>query len=200
MMRVSCYVCNKVIERYPSGIKERNYCSSKCWYKYHKEAIHYASRLIKCDECGKEFERNIKRIGGYKKNYCSKECYIIKNNPAWKGDNVGYYGLHNWVRKRKPKPAICENCKERKPRDLANISQQYKRDINDFEWLCRRCHIIKDGRLNRFEGNRKGKPSWNKGLPREMQPFYEKKHTMYSKLKMSKKQQERRRNEQKNKA
>ena len=33
------------------------------------------------------------------------------------------------------------------PYDLANISQEYRRDVDDFEWLCRSCHMKKDGRI-----------------------------------------------------
>lgn len=68
-------------------------------------------------------------------------------NGKWKGDNVGYKGLHQWIAKRKPKPEFCEKCQKVPPYDLANISGQYKRDINDFEWLCRKCHIESDGRI-----------------------------------------------------
>jgi len=64
----------------------------------------------------------------------------------WKGDKVGYGGLHSWIRRNKPKPELCECCGMSQPFDLANISQEYKRDINDFEWLCRSCHMIKDKR------------------------------------------------------
>ena len=70
-----------------------------------------------------------------------------KKNPMWKGDDVGIKALHGWVRARKPKPGLCECCKKVPPYDLANISQEYKRDINDFEWICRKCHMGKDGRV-----------------------------------------------------
>lgn len=32
--------------------------------------------------------------------------------------------------------------------DIANVSQRYLRDISDWRWLCRRCHMISDGRVN----------------------------------------------------
>jgi len=65
---------------------------------------------------------------------------------AWKGDNVGYFGIHVWARKHIPKPKTCLRC-DRKPNDLANISQKYKRDASDWEWLCRSCHMKSDGRF-----------------------------------------------------
>lgn len=68
--------------------------------------------------------------------------------------NIKY--MHEWVRKNKPKPVWCEECFSRKPFDLANISGEYKLDINDFRWLCRKCHMISDGRIN-FQESRFGK-------------------------------------------
>jgi len=75
-----------------------------------------------------------------------------KKNGMWKGNNVGYFPLHEWIKKRKPKPKFCEKCKIRKSYDLANISGNYKRDVNDFEYLCRKCHMNEDGRLKKLQG------------------------------------------------
>jgi hypothetical protein len=58
---------------------------------------------------------------------------FCEKNSQWKGDKVGYIALHNWVRRRKPKPEFCEICNKRKPYDLSNISGKYKRDINDYK-------------------------------------------------------------------
>jgi hypothetical protein len=79
------------------------------------------------------------------------ELNCSEKNASWKGDNVGYGALHDWVRYHKQKPEFCEECKVVKPYDLANISGEYKRDVNDFEWLCRKCHMTKDGRLERLK-------------------------------------------------
>lgn len=69
------------------------------------------------------------------------------NNHKWKGDHIkSYTALHAWIRRNKKMPKFCEKCKKSKPYDLANISGNYKRDINDYEWLCRKCHMKKDGR------------------------------------------------------
>jgi len=84
-------------------------------------------------------------------------------NPQWKGDDVGYLALHNWIRRRKEKPVFCEKCNRRKPYDLANISGKYKRDVNDFEWLCRKCHMEDDGRIDNLKINH-GKRKTENGL------------------------------------
>ncbi|MEK6885171.1 MAG: hypothetical protein AABY22_36405 [Nanoarchaeota archaeon] len=70
-----------------------------------------------------------------------------EKNGQWKGNKVGYHALHEWIKKRLPKPNLCVNCKLKIPYDLANISGEYKRELTDWEWLCRSCHMIKDNRL-----------------------------------------------------
>ena len=80
---------------------------------------------------------------------------LSERNPMWLGDNVQYGGLHIWVKSRKPKPDKCEKCNNRKAIDLANISHKYNpktytRDLSNWRWLCRRCHMIEDGRLKIF--------------------------------------------------
>ncbi len=72
-----------------------------------------------------------------------------KNNFQWKGNNVGYNQLHEWVKRRLPKPKLCQECNKIEPIDLANKGV-YNRELKNWEWLCRRCHMLKDGRLKKF--------------------------------------------------
>jgi len=66
-------------------------------------------------------------------------------NHLWKGDKAGYYAIHSWVQEYKPKSDFCCSCGRQNCRlELSNISGEYKRDINDYEWLCVRCHRKKD--------------------------------------------------------
>lgn len=83
----------------------------------------------------------------HKKNirHACKGINLGTNNAMWKGDGVGYSTLHTWIRRHKPKPQFCEICGTRPPTDVANISGKYLRDINDFRWLCERCHLVLDG-------------------------------------------------------
>lgn len=77
------------------------------------------------------------------------------DNRMWKGDNVSYRCLHEYLVYHNTKPALCVKCQRKPPYDLANISGIYTRNINDYQWLCRRCHMISDGRLISFiENNR----------------------------------------------
>ena len=76
-------------------------------------------------------------------------------NPNWLGGDVGMDGIHFWIRRNYKMPKLCQMCKKVPPYDLANISGEYLRDINDWQWLCRRCHMISDGRLDRLHKKRK---------------------------------------------
>jgi len=69
--------------------------------------------------------------------------YIKKgdNNSRWKGDNVSYKGLHKWIRENKLKSDFCEECRIKTDKlEVANLSGEYLRDVNDFRWLCRKCN------------------------------------------------------------
>lgn len=65
----------------------------------------------------------------------------------WKGDNVGYFALHAWVRRKLGKPKECEFClrtDEETNLHWANRSRTYKRDIADWISLCVSCHKTYD--------------------------------------------------------
>lgn len=64
----------------------------------------------------------------------------------WMGEKVLYRGLHKWVRDHKEGGEKCEICGSKIHIDLANISGKYDRDISDWRYLCRKCHMISDGR------------------------------------------------------
>lgn len=84
-----------------------------------------------------------------------------KNN-KWKGEDVGYRALHDWIVRQRGKPQFCEACKRSeapekrsrghvplKKRDYfewANVSGKYKRDVQDWKRLCVKCHKAYDKR------------------------------------------------------
>lgn len=63
-----------------------------------------------------------------------------EKSPEWKGDSVGYRGLHMWINKVLGKPTFCENGCESKRYVWANVSGEYKRDILDWHQLCAKCN------------------------------------------------------------
>ena len=67
-----------------------------------------------------------------------------KDSPTWKGNGVGYSGLHEWVRKELSKPDTCEFCGTNglsgRKIHWANKSGKYKRSLEDWLRLCVLCH------------------------------------------------------------
>ena len=72
-----------------------------------------------------------------------------ENSPNWKGNNVGYGALHDWVKRLNGKANKCEDCGTTTSRryEWTNISGKYKRELGDWKQLCTRCHVITDGRI-----------------------------------------------------
>lgn len=63
----------------------------------------------------------------------------------WKGTNAGYSALHKWIRKWKGTPLVCENCGIKKNRmGWANKDHLYKRVLEDWIFLCPKCHGVYD--------------------------------------------------------
>lgn len=61
----------------------------------------------------------------------------------WKGDLVGYSGLHVWLNKKYGKACVCENesCEGVSNNyQWANKTNQYRREISDWLQLCVSCH------------------------------------------------------------
>ena len=69
-------------------------------------------------------------------------------NPMWKGDKVGYGGLHMWVAHYLGKPDTCEHCGKSgltgKHINWANKSHHYLRELTDWLRLCVPCHRAYD--------------------------------------------------------
>ena len=129
MPTFTCKMCKKRFESNSAYAykKGRKTCSILCRNRY---VTHYMDK--------EKFRRNaaLSKLGS--------------KNPNWKGKNVTYGALHGWMRNHMTKLDFCEKCKKVPPYDLANISQKYLRELSDWEWLCRRCHMLKDGRLDRL--------------------------------------------------
>jgi hypothetical protein len=80
-----------------------------------------------------------------------------EKNPSYKNSQK-YNAVHAWVRRRLSKPSLCDKCKTAHPVDIANISGQYLKELTDWEYLCRKCHMESDGRnqkLREFGKSRK---------------------------------------------
>ena len=104
-----------------------------------------------CKFCDNEFRIYPRPNSNRNENiYCSKICRAkdLTEEKAnhWKGDDVGYFGLHVWINKKLGKPKKCEFCGITTGKlEWANKSHNYKRDLDDWIGSCVPCHKIYDG-------------------------------------------------------
>jgi len=74
-----------------------------------------------------------------------------EDNPAWRGDAVSYGGLHRWINRHRPKSGTCEKCGTEGYTENANLSGEYRRDLEDWMEMCKPCHQEYDDRPKESE-------------------------------------------------
>lgn len=140
LLNARCIICGDDFKYYASTVSGK-YCNIKCVNKdrsrFTKEQFKTGSRRMNMPNPG--WAKGLRRpeLSG-------------ENHYGWKGDDVGYTGLHEWVKRNLVKPQTCRDCNLPKKLELANISQKYLRELSDWEWLCRSCHMKKDGRMEKL--------------------------------------------------
>ena len=110
--------------------------------------IHSEETKIRMSEIKKG--KSLRHSGSFKQGHeVPKEWRESVAKAQWKGDDVGYFALHTWIRKELGKPDTCEHCGRSNLSgrfiQWANKSRKYKRDLTDWIRLCVRCHRIYDG-------------------------------------------------------
>ena len=65
---------------------------------------------------------------------------------AWKGEKAGYHAIHIWLNKFHKKSDSCQQCGTKifSRLEWANLSGEYKREIEDYMAMCPRCHRLFD--------------------------------------------------------
>ena len=75
---------------------------------------------------------------------------LAEKNPNWMGGKYVIGSVHQWIAKNLGKPNYCEICKrtDKKDYDWSNKDHKYRRDLNDWQRLCRSCHTAFDIKHN----------------------------------------------------
>jgi hypothetical protein len=138
-----CKTCNACFFEYQSRIEQGRgkFCSRKCFQ------IDWSKRIPGWNK-GKPAPWSVGNQHRKGKGNPNPHKMTAEENPAWKGDNVSYRGLHNWVTYHLGSPSKCEHCKNDKlrPRQYhwANKSGNYLRKLDDWIRLCAKCHKAYD--------------------------------------------------------
>ncbi len=148
---ISCVFCNKEFGCKPSLVKTKKYCSKNCFSKAKSKNMSGKSQYKMTDEIRKKIskaKKGVKIWGGKRENMTWMQ---DENHHAWKGNDVGYDALHDWITKNGKKIGACTICGASKDTkdgrtytQWANISKDYKRDIDDYVELCPSCHSYLD--------------------------------------------------------
>ena len=72
--------------------------------------------------------------------------YLGEKHHNWKGNNIGYWGVHSWINRKYGQPKLCDICNKsnKKRYEWANKSGKYLRIRNDWIRLCVKCHRKND--------------------------------------------------------
>lgn len=122
-----CQNCGKeFIPNYPTSGKNKNiYCSVGC-------------RNHELRKVG--FQKNDPRLMGNKNGVQFYKGQVNELQPNWKGDDVGYTGVHKWLFRHKGKAKFCTQCGTDKSVQWANIDHKYSRKLDDYIEMCSSCH------------------------------------------------------------
>lgn len=162
----TCEHCTTDFEYPEWGNWPGRFCSRQCLFDSMKTRIE--SDCLNCK----------KPVRG--KKYCSQACYwtTLKGKkpiaatqiprkpwnkgtsaksgdelPNWLEKKVSYKTLHTWVTRKLGKPSLCQTCGATEGVfEWSNISREYKRDLSDWQRLCKSCHNKYDKRLKRATG------------------------------------------------
>lgn len=166
MLQLKCKICSREFEVRPYRKLKAKFCSRECYGisnqgKIPKSAFKKGQHPSPKTEfkkgvahpywgksspvLGKRWTlskevREAKRLRqkGLKHNIADEK------HPMWKGNDVGYRGLHTWIERKSGKPTVCEFCGMKNlighKIHWANKSGDYKRDLNDWIRLCAKCH------------------------------------------------------------
>lgn len=147
-------------------VKEIVIGTIKLAYNNHSKLIWHA-----CIGCGKE--RWVGLIKGMPRSLkCNKCAGLFKNkgaaNGLWKGDNASIYAGRNRARRLYPNNRPCELCGSLKVERHHKDGNTVNNASYNIIFVCRRCHMLIDGRWHIFVANYCERNNKSKGANNEI--------------------------------
>lgn len=146
MEKVRCFNCSREFRKSPSKIKPRNFCSRDCYAKIRNEELQQRGVPYRIDSAR---SKELKRVS----IPALRTKTTGANHYSWKGEGVGYRGLHYWLRRTLGVPDKCSKCDkaDTRPRFIqwASVNGKYPRDPRNYVPLCGSCHKLHDLELAR---------------------------------------------------
>lgn len=156
----ACFHCGKDVKREPCKMVGKIFCSRSCVGESRNRKI-----TLQCANCRKPYQRTRSQLQQKGSSNCSKKCLsesmkglIGPKAKHWK-EEVGYGGIHDWIRRTAGRPIQCHFCERTKQDGIrrfhwANVSGEYRRELSDWLQACPECHSIFDSHSNITSVNR----------------------------------------------
>lgn len=134
MTNEECIKCGKQLKR-----KRLSGMCNSC-VKIGRKMSNETREKMRIKALGNKRSLGIKRSKEVKKRI--SDGHKGEKSVFWKGDDVGYNALHSWLIRELGPASYCSNDITHKAKryEWANISREYKRDLNDYKPLCPSCH------------------------------------------------------------
>lgn len=141
-MKKQCQ-CGNSFNTTPKRVEEGRgkFCSQACKYKYRVMPKRGIGSYVLVKENPTSFKQ-----GENPWNKGTKG--LMPTPPNFKGADVGYHALHDWVSRHRGKATTCEYCGSTHYVQWANKTHEYKRELGDWLELCRKCHVRYDRENN----------------------------------------------------
>lgn len=134
-INLTCQVCSRQYAVQPYRAKTSKHCSRIC---------HNSSAGKKGGKAGIGVSRNKGAKHPYLAEYNRTHPLKSERHPHWKGETVGYYALHTWVKRNFGAAVECEECASTRNVEWSNTDRKYTRDRDTWRTLCASCHRIYD--------------------------------------------------------
>ena len=132
MAQVRCLGCGVTFEAYSPPCRPRKYCSQ---------------------DCGQRSMSGRKQT----QEHIKKRILSGDAHPLWEGPSVSERGGRARALRAYPSPSNCERCGKSGRLDRHHKDENTANNLREnIEFLCRKCHMTADGRINRMREVRYG--------------------------------------------
>ena len=116
------------------------------FHKSHGGLLSYC-KLCRNKQEKKHYQKSRKQILETKKEYRERNKETLNKKSREFRENFkekfgfSHSGIHSYIKKRFPKPNKCNICCKEGILELSNISGEYKKDLFDWQWVHKKCHM-----------------------------------------------------------
>lgn len=136
MIIKKCIICNKKYKVKPYRKNIQRYCSLYCYHISTRNKPTWNKGLHTGIVPKTAFKKGIRNNIDFE--------FKLGHGKSFSGTKKEYKFLHYWVNKNLGKSYVCSMCNSTNNVEWANKSHFYKKELNDWIQLCKKCHYKYD--------------------------------------------------------